>query len=294
MDAKLLSALADLMADVAFKDTGPDMFGNRGPQKATMKSCATGRCVGFLYDADFPAWFLALTDPLSTCRNLRELVMNMQMGTVRAPIAVTMAEGFDRVAWREMQEGQLSALAHAVVACRAKGFMDGAALYFDIFTDHLELDGYAARDGKIVKAESEANEVQVEEVGELVGECKRLGLPNYATIAHHIDTAEKRYLDGDAAGYHDCIGNSRNAYERTLEDVAEAWSKRTGSAAISPADLKRPVWEQAGVPPRRGRVDPARVRGVLEALRAAQRDGWPPRQGGTKGQARIFSDAFRS
>jgi hypothetical protein len=213
--------LADLLA-VEFTD----MRSNH-----TSDHIDTSSLYVFVYEADFEPWFCNLIQRNAYPSTLRDFVMKLETG--EAIFSAT--EKWTRESRLQRSRELLMSLADTVVG-RQSGRGVRSPGRFRALTASLELDGYQVRDGKLLDAESEANEVE-EERGELANHYAELALPNLRIVQNHLNLSEEHYLAGK---WGDCIGNSRHYFEQVLEDVADAWSKRAGSPAF-PSGKVMPV-----------------------------------------------------
>jgi hypothetical protein len=185
----------------------------------------------FLFEGELSPWICKAMSSHLDQRVLKEFIMHLETGE-----SIPAQEGRSPSKRREYGRAQLQLLIELAVRKASEEQINRADGYAALVAS-LELDGYQIRDGRLLPAESEANEV-VEEKGELAHHYQRLGLPNLAIVKHHLELSEKHYIDGI---WDDCIGNSRDYYEQVLHDVAETWSKRTGALPFPPKGKSQPV-----------------------------------------------------
>ena len=185
----------------------------------------------FLYLHDFDGWFCNLMNEMHSSRELRLAIMKLHTGEA---IYVPTKH------WTDSQRLTKSRqLLEALLVALVKSQADNSQVFhpsgFIALNVAVELDGYSISGGRLLRAESEANEI-AEERGELSTLYAKLQLGSPDVVLHHLRLSEEEYLGSRWGG---CIVNSRQYLEQILADVAEAWSKRPGSQPAP--DTTKPV-----------------------------------------------------
>jgi hypothetical protein len=101
----------------------------------------------------------------------------------------------------------------------------------------LELDGYTYRDGRLLRPEEDALEIQ-ESKGVLRGLYADLALTRADVAFHHLDLSEEHYL---AARWDDTISNSRKFLECVLQEVSATHSEKITGTVLDQELKDAPV-----------------------------------------------------
>ncbi|MHB8113030.1 MAG: hypothetical protein ACYDHA_06175 [Bellilinea sp.] len=185
----------------------------------------------FLYDRDYPEWFLILinTLPPHNERSVLEFFMGLNTGNFVWKINTNI---------NKEQTTQLIASAKNLLIDLAKDIVNfvldnkgttQAKNLCQKLLEQLELDGYIFQNQQLYRAESNIINIE-EETGIIHKLVKDLDLDNQDIVFHHLNLIEKDYLDGK---YDDSIGNSRKFLESVLREIAKKHSIELKRAALS-------------------------------------------------------------
>lgn len=172
-----------------------------------------------VYEADCEAWLCSNIERQSTDERLHPFILKLHTGeSVNAPT------------WglpQRVKYGQKMLLELCTAILRADDDTVGDDELKGL-RSALELDGYVFRNGKLLRAEGETQDVEAER-GELAQLYVDLRLPNRAIVEDCLAKSEEHYAAGN---YRDCIANARHYVEKILHDVATEWSKRPGEPPL--------------------------------------------------------------
>lgn len=167
----------------------------------------------FLYENEYNVAFLKLIKNLSLFgkRNIKELIMGLHTGESLYKIT----EGWT---WRDRgKKGQeyLKNLAEDLI--KNKSSSGGYEREIDKLISQLELDGYIFEKNTLISDERAIFDEE-EEQNYIIYLAEQSSLPNIDLIKHHIELAEKGYLE---ERWNDCISNSRCFLEEVMKQIAE-------------------------------------------------------------------------
>ncbi|MEW6338815.1 MAG: hypothetical protein ACOY3Y_03270 [Acidobacteriota bacterium] len=221
----------------------------------------------FLYVHDFDGWvlngFKALFVLDSRC--LKEFVMRFHTGESLLT-ATPSWTGQQRAA---LGQRLLRELAQCLIRDRqtnpefeTSGTTDRVAV--DRMQKALELDGYVYREGLLWVPE-EGVVQEAEEQGVLEGLMASTGLPDSATIRHHLELSALHYQE---ERWDDSISNSRKVLEGVLEQAARLHSLKASETPLPEATaskqvLVRDYLETAGLLEKKEKCAVAEVYGLL-------------------------------
>lgn len=169
----------------------------------------------FLFENEYSAWFCNLAKTFTDKRHIQEAVMRLHTGETLAPATADWSwEQRARLGQRYLEDLAEDFLTRVD---RGEDWVKKSYLrYYEEIKRQLELDGYSYQDGKLLRREEDAVEVE-EAKGVLHRLYNQLALANEDVAVHHLRLSEEHYVAGK---WDDCISNSRKFLECVLQEVA--------------------------------------------------------------------------
>jgi hypothetical protein len=169
----------------------------------------------FLFENDYSAWLCNLAKTFHDERDIQEAVMRLHTGETLVPATGSWS-------WEQrarLGQRYLENLAEDFLFRIDRGedwYKKHYGPHYEGVRRQLELDGYSYQDGRLLRREEDAVEVE-EAKGVLHRLYKELALANEDVAIHHLRLSEEHYV---TAKWDDCISNSRKFLECVLKEVA--------------------------------------------------------------------------
>lgn len=193
----------------------------------------------FLYERDYPEWFLLLTKTLRSHdeRSILEYIMGLNIGD----FGWRFNQSINIETKKKLMESAKIILYNLVIdTLNNTNNRERAPKIHNLHQKliyQLELDGYIYQNNQLYKSEN--NIVNTEEESGIIHKLvTEMQLSNQNVIFHHLKLIETDYLDQK---WDDSISNSRKFLESVLQEIAKRYSQVFKGEMLSDEYVKKAI-----------------------------------------------------